>query len=585
MIFLGYVLSFLLLNVLLRRVNRRLRDVLILGYNVAFAAVMHFIRLAEPPMDLPGFFATLGAAVMKAPGAVAFQGDAASFGQTDAFFVFLFMSLYTVRTVLSLFFLQLYNELKMSWRLLWRRRIFVIVGEREAARALIKDLTAAQRRCAVVYIPDQEAGKDAKPMLGAWESDGSYLKRLRKGKQYDIVLLPDRGVRNYRLLRDLEEQGEALPEVRVTAFLDNEVLRMEDLRFDHLDLYLVSEEQLVVQEFMGRHLPLAELKERFPASQAGEIYAPPEPFSLCVVGFTPFAREFLLETYENTAFETASGERGLRVTVMDGDMAGEKAAFCHRLSGVAEEGNITWLEAAPWSEEFYRAVEGTSFHQILIATPDTDENLRLTMELRRLLAARAEKTQLVVALFREDRGAAALLSGDPQVFLEQVNEGQYTYAKLIERSVDRQARALHQTYLGNLPGGTEWSKLGTFTQASNRAVVWDVPNKLLLAGDTASLTHDAFEKLLWQLARYEHSRWNAFHYARGWRTLAVSELTEGERSAGTTKHPAEKRHTCLVGWDELDALPQARPGLLKYYDYENVARLFPQSGEDRQEEA
>ena len=134
MIFLGYVLSFLLLNVLLRRVNRRLRDVLILGYNVAFAAVMHFIRLAEPPMDLPGFFATLGAAVMKAPGAVAFQGDAASFGQTDAFFVFLFMSLYTVRTVLSLFFLQLYNELKMSWRLLWRRRIFVIVGEREAAR-------------------------------------------------------------------------------------------------------------------------------------------------------------------------------------------------------------------------------------------------------------------------------------------------------------------------------------------------------------------------------------------------------------------------------------------------------------------
>ena len=60
MIFLGYVLSFLLLNVLLRRVNRRLRDVLILGYNVAFAAVMHFIRLAEPPMDLPGFFATLG---------------------------------------------------------------------------------------------------------------------------------------------------------------------------------------------------------------------------------------------------------------------------------------------------------------------------------------------------------------------------------------------------------------------------------------------------------------------------------------------------------------------------------------------
>ena len=38
--------------------------------------------------------------------------------------------------------------------------------------------------------------------------------------------------------------------------------------------------------------------------------------------------------------------------------------------------------------------------------------------------------------------------------------------------------------------------------------------------------------------------------------------------------PQEKRHACLVDWDQLDGLPQREPGILKRYDYENVAYLF-----------
>ncbi len=52
------------------------------------------------------------------------------------------------------------------------------------------------------------------------------------------------------------------------------------------------------------------------------------------------------------------------------------------------------------------------------------------------------------------------------------------------------------------------------------------------------------------------------------------ELTPEERDHCRLKRSAEKRHACLVDWDQLDTLPQQEPGLLKRYDYENVASLF-----------
>ena len=52
------------------------------------------------------------------------------------------------------------------------------------------------------------------------------------------------------------------------------------------------------------------------------------------------------------------------------------------------------------------------------------------------------------------------------------------------------------------------------------------------------------------------------------------QLTQEELACCRTKRPGEKRHACLVDWDQLDALPQKEPGLLKRYDYENAACLF-----------
>ncbi|MBR1781139.1 MAG: hypothetical protein IJ751_07060, partial [Oscillospiraceae bacterium] len=72
-----------------------------------------------------------------------------------------------------------------------------------------------------------------------------------------------------------------------------------------------------------------------------------------------------------------------------------------------------------------------------------------------------------------------------------------------------------------------------------------------------------------------HRRWTAFHAARGWTPLTAEELTAEERAACVTKRSGERRHACMTGWEELNALPQREPGLLQRYDYENVTALFP----------
>ena len=220
---------------------------------------------------------------------------------------------------------------------------------------------------------------------------------------------------------------------------------------------------------------------------------------------------------------------------------------------------------------------GTNFEENYnLSEEDTQYNIDMALQLQRMFRKKGlEKNapRLVVALYEEAGSSAALLE-EGRVFFQELNAMQFTYRELVQREADQQAQALHRRYQGQSAGGKEWKSLGTFTQNSNRAVVWDIPNKRLLAGDMSGLSEAEREAVCWELARYEHRRWNAFHYARGWTVLPLEELTEEEREHCVTKHPKEKRHACLVDWEELDALPQPEPGILKRYDYENVVQLM-----------
>lgn len=575
MLLLGYLFGLALLMTCARKWRERTRSLLTVGYNYIFVSLLLCFQQMQ---DGAGFLRTLAVSLYQAVCAITFQGDVSTADSFQMSCIFLIASLCTVQTVVLLLFQRALDRMVQKRRVRRMDTVYFVCGRREDAQALIQDIRTHVRKPAIVYLaPPEDAGA---ALDGALTADAAWLQKLRPEQDAHIILLPDAWYNNYHRLTELDALGETFPNLHVTAFLDNDLLRLEDLHFDHLDAYLVSREQLLVRAFLTENLPLRYLQAHGHGTASGGVYVPDAPFSLCIVGFGALSREFLLETFENTAFETAAPDRrGLDALVVSRDLPRRQDAFFRDYPHMMDEPGLTWLSAAPDAPALFDAVEvrAALLHQILIDTEDTDENIRTAMRLLRVfrrLGMGETHPQLVIALYDDADGGIALLAGEPNVFFQRVNRTQFTYSELIERAADVQAEALHRRYrAGNLHTET-WQKLGTFTQTSNRAVVWDIPNKLALAGDLAAMDDAQREAVFWQLAQYEHQRWNMFHFTRGWTPLPAEALTEDERTRFVTKRPAEKRHACLVDWDTLDALPQTSPGLLKQYDYENVVQLL-----------
>lgn len=582
MVLLCYILGLVILHFCLRKCEERLRSILMVGYNYLVVVALYFWFRFPAGEGFTEIFYTLLLCMYEGIMALTFEGNPDLFGTPQYVCIFLIIVVYTIRAVLIVFFKSLLNRMVMQWRLYWAKEIYLISGKWEDIAALAMDIHKHVKRAAIAYILSDETAeeKENEPVPGALCVEKNWLQKMKRDKTYRVILLPDSCHENIWYLQELEALGEKGAKLQVTAFLDNDLIRFEDLYFKNLDAYLVSKEQLLVRRFLTEHLPLQYLKKRGLGQEKEGIFCPAVPFTVCMIGFGDLGKEYLLSTYENTAFETAAPDkRGMKALILDENLTEKRAELFRDAPQFKAEPGISWKETSYESEEFFESIEELlgELHQILIATGDTELNVELAIRLLRICRKRGMEEKLpemVVALHGKARGSIVLLAQEKNVFFQRVSQEQFTYEELILRKADQEAEALHRHYQGRNLHAENWNTLGTFTQTSNRAVVWDIPNKLALAGDLGGLSKEERERIFWQMARYEHRRWNAFHYSRGWTKLPVSELSEEEWEQCITKHKREKRHTCLVEWDELDALPQSEPGILKRYDYENVAQLF-----------
>ncbi len=151
----------------------------------------------------------------------------------------------------------------------------------------------------------------------------------------------------------------------------------------------------------------------------------------------------------------------------------------------------------------------------------------------------------------------------------QDNRTQFTYEELVRRRADREAQAsiaaIRATTAPPRTGST-WAPLPrppTGRCSGTSPTSWPWPGicpacpqrrRNRSAGGWPALRTPALERLPFQ---------PGLGPAPG-----GGQLTEEERAQCKTKHTDQRRHICLVDWDELDALPQSKPGILKFYDYE-----------------
>ena len=109
----------------------------------------------------------------------------------------------------------------------------------------------------------------------------------------------------------------------------------------------------------------------------------------------------------------------------------------------------------------------------------------------------------------------------------------------------------------------------------------------MLAGDW-----QPSQELLTNLGQTEHLRWNAFHFAMGYRTMTQEEFDDraaawqrSQEQGGVprgfkiAKDQSARAHACLIPWDALDALSAKENAVTgrgvdyKAYDINNVLTL------------
>lgn len=574
----SFLPSFALVSWLTRRRSERIRGLILTGYDyVSAVVVLTILRCQSGTAPLEALVRGLYDAVA----AITFQGDTTD-ADVRTVLAFFLMSICMLYTVVTLIFWGLVHG-----RLWFAKKIYVVWGARADAAPLLEDLRQVVQKVAAVWIPydpEEELGD-----LPAIQKGPDYLLDLgpEVGREHHIVLLPDASGNAVRWLKRLDKsegkQAEG-PRLHVTAVLDDALLHLEDLHISHLDAYLVSRETLAVRDVLSRHRPLAMLRERDAGQILDGVYVPSRPFTLCVAGSDALSRAFLLATYEDTAFETAAPDRaGLRATVLETDSS-ERAHFFQDFPALASDSRLDLRQVEVLEDAFSQFLEerAADLDEVLISTGDTTRDTGMAVQavrtFRRMGLSPERRPFLVVALHGPADGNVSLLEEEKRVAFLRDDRSLFTYETLIRRDLDREAENVARRYLRRAILGPTWNGLGTFEQDSNRAVVRDLSNKRLLAQGIGGLQGADRQAALERLARYEHRRWVAFYAAHGWQVLPAAELTAEERASFVTNRPDERRHICMVEWDELDALPQREPGLLKKYDYENVRELFEEDG-------
>ncbi|MCM1044206.1 MAG: hypothetical protein NC417_01740 [Candidatus Gastranaerophilales bacterium] len=583
MLLLLYLVLVLLLLLATRKLSESLKRTIRLVYNYLFVLVTQTVitAVSSEVINFSEIAKILGKSMFMSVQYLTFGGDinwanqmSVSF-QAQLWVITFIAALLTAKFVAVLLFNRRLNQLKLRVTGCFEKEQYVIRGKADDAGLLVADIRRRVKNPYIIYIPTQPLADTDSLYDFCRIEKKELLGHLNKNKKYKIVLLPDAGYDNLGILYQLQNDWEDSEKISVTAFLDNDVIRFEDMCMDHIDAYLVSKEQLAVQRYFNvnecMYMPVNMLKRTHSFSESGDLPYLTEPFDICMIGFDSIGQEFLLSAFENAAFLTRDGKESFRALVFDEEMSVKKEKFLTDVPYFAGSGQIDFADTGIHTPEYFKTIGARidSFKQIIIATRDTQLNIEAAIKLRRYfnrIGRYDRRPEILIILNEPCPGIEHLLEQYPEIKILDVNDRIINYETLIARSIDAKARATHEQYCKANHKTTKWEELGTFTQASNRAANLDAYNKKALFELCRGEEKDKMDFL----AQYEHSRWSAFHYAHGWRSMPVSDLTDEERAGCNLKHPKEKRHACLVPWDELDALPQKEPGKLKDYDMDNV---------------
>ena len=300
------------------------------------------------------------------------------------------------------------------------------------------------------------------------------------------------------------------------------------------------------------------------------------------------------------------GQAALKQLVMNGQFAGSAfraTVFTNHFSQVAgylladcpallKNYDIRCVNADARSSEFYEYIQErlSTLKLIAVCTGDEDKNREISDNLMLFLQRRRAENVCVVRC--GDTGARYQERVGSPILTEEI----YTRSFLSAEDADRNAIILNSVYDdSDRSDWDKWVACDSFGKMSSRASAEFLPAFIRASGSSreemlAGKWRPSGE-LLENLGRTEHLRWNAFHFANGYRTMTAEEFEARAaewrrcREAGVpcevrlTKNTEARTHACLIPWEELDALSEKEREITghdvdyKQFDINNVLAL------------
>lgn len=510
----------------------------------------------------------------------------------------------TIMAILSSFGVKFLSRIKLL--LANEQQVYIFLGYNEASVNLIKSLKSRSKSRCYIVVESMKEGYDDGNLLvmhrenpfilidKAWQ-DLTSLRKLRipkrlLNKELHIFALSDEENKNVKTVISLS--GNILKNESYggkTYFYVNTTDESADRYFEAINSNI---------EFKIFNLPdltARQLFETYPIHDYLTFDAKTTTvlsgFTIFLAGLGPVGIEILRKSIYSGQFIGGC----YRAVITDSEMTGKRGVLYNKYPGLKNNYQLETYEALPGSEEFYDIIEKniTSINYIVVALGDDRLNLETAIEIQRLVNRSQTDIRPVIAVHiinNEDFSHLKNSSLLPDVRFFGSFSDIFTENIIINEAMDKMARKMNAMFNGiyNIEPVDNWSGLDSFTKESNRSAASNIATKLRLLGlemkeKTDDNKKDTSRRLpvnladyltgekLDNLAKQEHLRWNAFHFASGWVTWPLSQTSQAKKA----KDLAKKRHACLVSWDDLVDVTERFNQVPTYQqlDYEQVKNI------------
>lgn len=340
-------------------------------------------------------------------------------------------------------------------------------------------------------------------------------------------------------------------------------------RYGYGTVTVVQESSLAARTLI-RHYPPCSYMDFQPDGKASH------DFEAMVIGFGQMGQNVLRYLIMNGQFE---GSR-FHAAVIDPDCEAVRGHFSRSYPQVLKQYDISFHALDARSEQFYAYLDARKdkLKYITVCTGNDRMNLEIADD-------------LLDYLHSSGREIPIFLCGHRAVQHFNASEGEEKHCYLYQSEVlsmqqsDKLAMLVNSHYQAdtNKTPKEHWLCCDHFSRMSCRATADFVPAILRMAGTAAEQVQESgwtlTEAQLETLSRTEHLRWCAFHFCMGFSPMspeeydARAEVYRQQTAAGVEplrigKNMPERRHACLIRWEELDSLSARESSLTgKTVDY------------------